>query len=88
MSGMANQHGPDEALERIETAILPSISIMLDQLIETGRTTTRGEGDARAAELRMMALQLEALVYEMNALSLAQVTPDGYAEARRATISA
>lgn len=81
MSGMTHQR-PDEALERIESAILPSISLMLDQLIETSRNPSGGE--ARAAELRMMALQLEAMVYEMNALSLGQAAPKPYAKASAA----
>ena len=84
MSGVSTHTGPDEAIQRIEGAILPSIGIMLDQLIESGRSTNVADSAERAAELRMMALQLEALVHEMNGLSLGQAAPDRYAEASAA----
>jgi hypothetical protein len=75
---MANdgQHALDEAFERIEETILPSLSIMLDSLIDAASLARPGvDAEAYAAELREMALQLEALTRQVEAISLPAIDP-------------
>jgi hypothetical protein len=69
----------DEAFERIEETILPSISLMLDALLEAAQLA-RPSKDAEiyAAELRTIALQLEALTQQVEAMSPAHVDPQDY----------
>jgi hypothetical protein len=60
----------EEALDRIEGTILPSISIMLDTLLDAAGMVQPGVDSAvYAAELRTVALQLEALTRQMESLS-------------------
>jgi hypothetical protein len=57
----------DEALDRIEGTILPSISLMLDTLLDAAGMAEPGMDSAvYAAELRTVALQLEALTRQME----------------------
>lgn len=52
----------DEAFERIEETILPSLSLMLDTLLEAASLARPGTDAAvYAAELRTIGCQLEAL---------------------------
>jgi hypothetical protein len=63
----------DEAFERIEESILPSLSMMLDTLLEAATLARPGhDGEAFAAELRTLGLQLEALTRQIEAVSLAE----------------
>ena len=56
------QKGLDEAFDRIEETILPSLSMMLDTLLEAAALARPGhDGDVFAAELRTLGLQLDAL---------------------------
>jgi hypothetical protein len=58
----------DEAFERIEESILPSLSMMLDTLLEAATLARPGhDGEAFAAELRTLGLQLEALTRQIEA---------------------
>ena len=60
----------DEAFERIEESILPSLSMMLDTLLEAAALARPGrDGEAFAAELRTLGLQLEALTRQFEAVS-------------------
>jgi hypothetical protein len=60
----------DEAFERIEESILPSLSMMLDTLLEAATLARPGhDGEVFAAELRTLALQLEALTRQVEAAS-------------------
>lgn len=69
----------DEAFERIEETILPSISLMLDTLLDAANLAKSGiEADIYAAELRTIALQLEALTRQVEAVSPAHVDPQDY----------
>jgi hypothetical protein len=71
--------GIDEAFERIEETILPSISMMLDTLLEAATLGQPGiDVEIYAAELRTIALQLEALTKQVEAVSPAHVDPQGY----------
>ena len=78
--GSADQkHSLDEAFERIEETILPSISLMLDTLLDAAQVATPGiDAEIYAAELRTIALQLEALTQQVEAMSPAHVDPQDY----------
>ena len=69
----------EEAFERIEETILPSISMMLDTLLDAATLGQPGiDAEIYAAELRTIALQLEALIKQIEAVSPAHVDPLGY----------
>ena len=73
------QHELEAAFDRIEETILPSISMMLDTLLDAAmRGKTGIDVEIYAAELRTIALQLEALTQHVEALSPAHVDPHGY----------
>ncbi len=76
----------DEAFERIEESILPSLSMMLDTLLEAAALARPGhDGEVFAAELRTLALQLEALTREVEAVSPAgKIDPADYRSASAA----
>jgi hypothetical protein len=78
--GSADQkHSLDEAFERIEETILPSISLMLDTLLEAAQFAKPSkDAEIYAAELRTIALQLEALTRQVEAASPAHVDPQDY----------
>ena len=79
MSMSEQRHGLDEALNRIEETILPSISMMLDTLLDAATLAQPGvDAEAYAAELRTIALQLEALTKQVEAISPAIVDPQEY----------
>lgn len=70
----------DEAFERIEETILPSLSLMLDTLLEAATLARPGhDGEVFAAELRTLGLQLEALTRQVEAVSPAgRIEPVDY----------
>ena len=69
----------DEAFERIEETILPSISMMLDTLLDAATLARPGvDASVYAAELRTVALQLEALTKQVEAISPAHIDPQEY----------
>jgi hypothetical protein len=78
--GSADQkQGLDEAFERIEETILPSISLMLDTLLDAAQLAKPGiDADIYASELRTIALQLEALTRQVEAMSPAHLDPQDY----------
>ena len=79
MGRSTREHELEAAFDRIEETILPSISMMLDTLLDAaaqGRTCTNVE--TYAAELRTIGLQLEALTQSVEALSPAHIDPQGY----------
>ena len=60
----------EEAFERIEETILPSISMMLDTLLDAATLGRPGiDAAIYAAELRTLALQLESLTRQVEAIS-------------------
>lgn len=70
MDVAAQQVGLDDAFERIEETILPSISLMLDTLLDAAAMGKPGiDADVYAAELRTVALQLEALTRQVESIS-------------------
>lgn len=73
------REGLEEAFERIEETILPSISMMLDALLEAASLARPGtDADVFAAELRTIGLQLEALTKQVEAISPVQLDPQEY----------
>ena len=85
MTDACHQHELDEAFERIEETILPSISMMLDTLLEAATLGQPGiDAEIYATELRTIALQLEALTKQIEAISPVHVDPQGYRAASAA----
>jgi hypothetical protein len=79
------QHGLDEAFDRIEETILPSISMMLDTLLDAASLARPGfDGEVYATELRTIALQLEELTRQVEAISPARLDPRDYRSASAA----
>ncbi len=79
MSTPEQRHGLEEAFERIEETILPSISMMLDTLLDAASQAQAGiDAEVYAAELRTIALQLEALTKQVEAISPASAEPQDY----------
>jgi hypothetical protein len=79
MLDTAHHHELDEAFERIEETILPSISMMLDTLLEAATLGQPGiDAEIYAAELRTIACQLEELTKQVEAISPSHVDPLGY----------
>jgi hypothetical protein len=76
----------DEAFERIEESILPSLSMMLDTLLEAATLARPGhDGEVFAAELRTLAFQLEAVTRQIEAVSPAErIDPADYRSASAA----
>jgi hypothetical protein len=70
----------NEAFERIEETILPSLSMMLDALLDAAALARPGhDAEAFAAELRTLGLQLEELTRQVEAASPAErIDPAGY----------
>lgn len=63
----------DEAFEQIEESILPTLSTMLDGLLEAATLARPGiDGETFAAELRTLGRQLEALTRQIEAVSPAE----------------
>ena len=58
----ADQHARlEEAFERIEETILPCIAMMLDTLLDASAEVANSDPRALAAELQILAVELEAL---------------------------
>ena len=75
----------DEAFERIEETILPSLSLMLDTLIEAASLARPGhDGEAFAAELRTLGFQLEEVTRQVEAASPARIDSGAYRAASAA----
>ena len=73
---MATHAKLDEAIERIEGAILPGISMLLDTLIDAAALARPGtDAETYAAEIRTLTLQVEELARQMEAVAPA-VSPE------------
>jgi hypothetical protein len=74
--GQTDQLRLDEAFERIEETILPSISLMLDTLLAAAGLAQPGvDAEVYAAELRTVALQLEELMRQVEAVGAPYTQP-------------
>jgi hypothetical protein len=70
------QRQPDEAFERIEESILSSLAMMLDTLLEAAALARPGQdGEAFAAELRTLGVQLNELTRQVETVSPGQSDP-------------
>jgi hypothetical protein len=75
----------EQAFDRIEETILPSLSMMLDTLLEAAALARPGEdGEVYAAELRTIALELEDLTRQIEAVSPAHLGPHQFRAASAA----
>lgn len=75
----------DEAFERIEETILPSLSLMLDAMLDAAALARPGhDGEVFAAELRTLGFQLEELTREVEAVSPLRDDSAGYRAASAA----
>ena len=72
MSSGDRQLALDEAFERIEASILPSLSLVLDSLLDAAALARPGaDAEIFAAELRTIGAELESLTREVEAMSAA-----------------
>ena len=72
MSSGDRQLALDEAFERIEASILPSLSLMLDSLLDAAALARPGaDAEIFAAELRTIGAELDSLTREVEAMSAA-----------------
>lgn len=78
-SNPQQQQRLDEAFDRIEGTILPCIGMMLETLLDAAELGETGvTPQAYAAELRTLALQLEALTQEIESVSPSRVDAGSY----------
>ena len=85
MSETGSKRQLDEAFERIEETILPSLSLILDSLLDAAALARPGhDGEAFAAELRTLGLELEDLTRQVEAISPARVERSRYRPASAA----
>lgn len=77
-AGIGPEARLEEAFERIEETILPCIAMMLETLMES--TAGLGEADpkALAAELQILAAELEELILAVERSSPAHLDPGPY----------
>ena len=68
----------DEAFERIEGTILPCIAMMLDTLLDASANLAESDPKALAAELQILASELEELTQAVERSSPAQLEPGEY----------
>ena len=68
----------DEAFERIEETILPCIAMMLDTLLDASANLSDTDPKALAAELQILAAELEELTRTVERSSPVHVDPGQY----------
>ena len=68
----------DEAFERIEETILPCIAMMLDTLLDASTGLADTDPKALAAELQILAAELEELTRAVERSSPVHVEPGEY----------
>ena len=82
MAQAQQEESLEQAFDRIEETILPSLSLMIDSLIESATLARPGiDADGYAAELRVLAVQLDELMREVEAASPARILPQPFAAA-------
>ena len=67
-----------EAFDRIEETILPCIAMMLDTLLDASTNLAEVDPKALAAELQILAAELEELTRTVERSSPSQVDPGSY----------
>ena len=68
----------DEAFERIEETILPCIAMMLDTLLDASAGAASMDPKALAAELQILAAELEELTRAVENSSPVHLDPGEY----------
>ena len=68
----------EEAFDRIEETILPCIAMMLDTLLDASRGIAGTDPKALAAELQILAAELEELTRAVERSSPVHVEPGEY----------
>jgi len=68
----------DEAFERIEGTILPCIAMMLDTLLDASANLAESDPKALAAELQILAAELEELTQAVERSSPSHLEPGEY----------
>ena len=68
----------DEAFERIEMTILPCIAMMLDTLLDASANLADSDPKALAAELQILAAELEELTQAVERSSPSHLEPGEY----------
>ena len=68
----------EEAFERIEETILPCISMMLETLLDASAGVGESDPKALAAELQILAAELEELTQAVERSSPVHVDPGEY----------
>jgi len=68
----------DEAFERIEETILPCIAMMLETLLDASAGAGESDPKALAAELQILAAELEELTQAVERSSPVHVEPGEY----------
>jgi hypothetical protein len=78
MTPCEQQHKLAEAFDRIEETILPCIAMMLDTLLDASANLADVDPKALAAELRILAAELEELTRTVERSSPVHVEPGRY----------
>ena len=68
----------DEAFERIEETILPCIAMMLDTLLDASAGVAETDPKALAAELQILAAELDELTKAVERSSPVHLEPGEY----------
>ena len=68
----------EEAFDRIEETILPCIALMLETLLDASAGMAETDPKALAAELQILAAELEELTQAVERSSPAQLQPGQY----------
>ena len=68
----------EEAFDRIEETILPCIAMMLETLLDASAGMSETDPKALAAELQILAAELEELTRAVERSSPAQLEPGQY----------
>jgi hypothetical protein len=78
MGPVEQQARLDEAFERIEGTILPCIAMMLDTLLDASAGAAETDPKALAAELQILAAELEELTRAVENSSPVHLDPGEY----------
>ena len=78
MDNTEQQARLEEAFDRIEETILPCIAMMLETLLDASATAGETDPKALAAELQILAAELEELTQAVERSSPAHVEPGEY----------
>ena len=78
MSSCEQQHKLAEAFDRIEETILPCIAMMLDTLLDASASLTDVDPKTLAAELQILAAELEELTRTVERSSPVSLEPGHY----------